>query len=89
MKSVVKVLAVVLAMAACVVPLGPTAHCEDGHEAECATECDCVCHSAPAFAGIERTLMPTDRRSESAVLADMLPRGRLAIADIFRPPTAA
>jgi hypothetical protein len=89
MKLIVKAFVVVLVALAFIAPLAATMHCEGNSEAECATECACICHSDPASACLEQASGLMAHRSERASSTDMLCLGRLSISDIFRPPIAA
>lgn len=84
-----KLFAVVLITLAFVSPLASAAHSEGDHESDCAAECACLGCCAPAFAWLEQAGDLKPRHTEYASLPDMLFRGRLLLADIFRPPTAA
>jgi len=88
MRLLVKSLALVLAVLALAMPLAALAHCEDDHAAECATECACACHSAPASMHNEHANGLSTARAERTCVTDATCLGRLSTADIFRPPTA-
>jgi hypothetical protein len=85
----VKVLAVVLAISALIVPIASASACTDLHDAGCVTDCSCVCHAVS---------FPNYRESATNVIAPIVLGavgfepcclGILLAADIFRPPTFA
>jgi hypothetical protein len=89
MYFVAKAFMVALVALAFVAPLVMTEHCESDQAAECAPECVCACHAAPAFTCLTQASGLRARRAERAHSIDMLFLERLSIADIYRPPISA
>jgi hypothetical protein len=84
-----KVLAVVLAIGALIVPAASTLACADSHEADCTMDCSCICHGMTLSIGRDHTGAVTDSISQQAVVFESDSLGILLAADIFRPPTLA
>ncbi len=85
MNFVTKMLIVLLVALTFIVPIIPAGHCDGDQDAEC----DCVCCCKPVFACVEQLSDPKTNRIDGAAPTDLLLRGRLFSADIFRPPTFA
>ncbi|MBI2442120.1 MAG: hypothetical protein HYV35_12210 [Lentisphaerae bacterium] len=81
-----KALAVILMALLFVAPLVVLAHCEGDQATDCATQCDCLCHSLPDFTCPIHASDLTAHKSERAYSTDMLGQERVSVADIFRPP---
>jgi hypothetical protein len=72
-----------------VAPLVTSEHCKSDQAAECAPECLCTCHPSPALTSLAQVSNLRAQRAERAHSIDMLFLERLAITDIYRPPTSA
>jgi hypothetical protein len=82
----VTVMAVALAVVALVMPIAATWACDAGHEADCATDCSCMCCSIKAF----DCHAPASGTSAPIVQFALNPDPQwlelLLVADVFRPP---
>jgi len=81
-----KVLAVVLVIG---VLTAPVPACADSHDADCVTDCSCICHCVTFSSGHENVSESIDPVLQQAVVFEPGYLGILLVADISRPPTLA
>jgi hypothetical protein len=83
-----RVIVVVLAVVALVVPIAAASDCDDSHDVACATDCSCVCCCVSGFACHAKATVALAPIAQRAVISDSLGLEILLAADIFRPPTS-
>lgn len=88
-KAFRKFCTLLLAVVALLAPLAEMAHCDDAHAEECSAECVCACHCPTPLASHEPTIDVGLSEGHLAGFGHVLAGGRLAPADIFRPPACA
>ena len=81
-----KVLAVVLAIGVLIAPV-PT--CADSHDADCVTDCSCICHCVTISNCRENASNVTAPNFRYVADYESRCLGILLADDIFRPPTLA
>jgi hypothetical protein len=83
-----RLIVVVLAVVALVVPIAAASDCDDSHDVACANDCSCVCCSAPASGCHENASDAFAPITHGTVIFDSLGLEILLVPDIFRPPTS-
>jgi hypothetical protein len=83
-----RVIAVVLAVVALIIPVAAASDCDDSHDVVCEADCSCVCCSTPTFGYHENIGVAIASIAQRAVISDFQCPGILLVPDIFRPPTS-
>jgi hypothetical protein len=86
-KLLLRVLGVMVVALALLAPVAASVHC-DG-DSECSTACPCVRCSETGIIGFDDEAVLSAEGGPHVTIPDVLSRGRLLVADIFRPPAAA